>query len=410
MTDLAEPGRDESFWSMPKPLMAALIISAALCLALASLTYGTSDVLYFQSYVAKAAHDGTAALYRDGAGLIAYHPEWVQQMIHPPAMLTYCNAIQYLENVSGIPFRFWFRLLTTIAYLASAVFVWRLASAKAAIYYALCPAAIIIAGFHGNSDPLIDAMLLASVYAAESKRRPALSGMFYGIACSIKIWPLFLLLAFMMGLRTLRDRLYFGTLAVAAIIVLAFPHILADPRLIVSTVLGYRSTVLCEWGLSRWPSYVRIGVPFTFTAIAVAVLYLRKQHASLSYMVGSSILIFLVLTPGFGVQYLAWLLPFCFVFGGYVTSAVYAASSIFLAGFYTFWSGGIPWYFADVVNLAREGPASKAVVYLAAMCWVTLAISAVRAMTGRVEDRPAEQMVMSPVSGRKGIPIAAGES
>lgn len=385
MTDLEKPGREKSLRSIPKPMMAALVISAALCLALASLTYGTNDVLFFQSYVAKAAHDGTAALYRHGANLVAYHPEWVEPMAHPPAMLTLWRAVQYLENVSGIPFRFWFRLLTIMAHLASAVFVWRLATAKAAIYYVLCPAAIMIAGFHGNSDPLLVVMLLASVYAAECQCRPGLSGVLFGIACSIKLWPLCLVLAFMLGLKTWRDRLHFGALALVVVATTALPHILADPRLIISCVLGYRSNSGL-WGLSQWPSYVRIGVPVTFSVIAIAVVYLRKRNASLTYMVGSSIILFLVLTPGFGVQYLAWILPFCFLFGGQTTNAVYVASSVFLAVIYTYWSGGIPWYFADAL---RQHNGYEVVVYFAAVCWVTLAVSAVRAVIGRFRHSTA---------------------
>src|SRR5664279_24146 len=115
--------RDKSLRSMPSPLMAALAVSAALCLALASLTYGTNDVLFFQSYAASAARDGAAALYRNGGPLVAWHPKSVEPMAHPPAMLTLWTALQYAQNVSGVPFRFWFRLLTTLAFLASAIFV-----------------------------------------------------------------------------------------------------------------------------------------------------------------------------------------------------------------------------------------------------------------------------------------------
>jgi uncharacterized membrane protein len=368
--DLAKSDREKSLWPIPRRLMTALVISATLCLALASLTYGTNDVLYFQSIAAKAAHDGTAALYRDGARLVAYHPESVQPMTQPPSVLAPLAGLQYLENVSDVPFRFWFRLLTTIAHLASAVFLWRIVSLKAAIYYVLCPAAIMIAGFHGNSDPLVVAMLLASIYAAEC-RCPALSGALFGIGCSIKVWPLFLALAFLLGLKTWRARFYFCTLAMAVAATLAFPHILADPWLIISKVLGYHSSS-GMWGLSQRPSYVRIGIPFTFTAIAVATVYLRMRNASLSYMIGSSIILFLVLTPGFGVQYLMWILPFCFLFGGQVAEAVYAASSVFLVIVYTYWSGGIPWYFADAL-IKHSG--SGVVGYFAAVCWVTLAVS-----------------------------------
>jgi uncharacterized membrane protein len=256
------------------------------------------------------------------------------------------------------------------------VFVWRLATAKAAIYYALCPAAIMVSGFHGTSDPVIVSLLLASIYAAECKYRPALSGILYGIACSIKLWPLFLLLAFMLGLKTWRARLHFGTLALLIFVALAFPHILAGPWLIISTVFGYRS-VAGYWGLSIFRPYVRIGIPFTFTAIAVAVVYLRKRNASLSYMAGSSIMLFLVLTPGGGVQYLVWLLPFCFLFGDQVTIGVYATSSAFIAAAYTLWSGGIPWYFGDAL-ISHSG--SEIVFCLAGVCWITLAASAMTSL------------------------------
>jgi hypothetical protein len=376
MTDLAESGRGKSLREMPGPMMAALLISAMECLALAAMTYGTSDVLFFQSYAVKAAHDGATALYRDGANLVAYHPDHVERMAHPPAMLDLWEAVQYVEKASGIPFRFWFRLLTIIANLVSAVFVWKLATAKAAIFYVLCPAAIMIAGFHGNSDPLIVAALLASVYAAECKGRSALSGVLYGVALSMKVWPLFLILAIMLGLKTWRARFCFGTLALATVAALALPHILTNPRLIISSVFGYRS-ISGWWGLSLLPSYVHIGVPLTFAAIAVAAVYLRKRNASLSYMTGSSIILFLVLTPGFGVQYLAWVLPFCFLFGNHVVLGVYATSSAFVAVTYTFYSGGIPWYFADAL-IRHSG--FEVVICFGAVCWIVLAASAMTSL------------------------------
>lgn len=365
--------------------MAALAVSAALCLALASLTYGTNDVLFFQSYAVTAARDGATALYRHGAPLVAWHPKSVEPMAHPPAMLTLWTAVQYAQNVSGVPFRFWFRVLTTLAFLASAVLVWRLANAKAAIYYALCPTAIMISGFHGNSDPLVVAMVLTAVYAAECRHRPGWAGVCYGIACSIKVWPLFLVVAFMFGLKTGRDRLRFGVLAVATAAALAFPYILADPALILSKVFSYRSDS-GRWGLSQWPAYVPIGVPLAFLAVVATAIYLRKREASLTCLVGWSILLFLVLTPGFGIQYLAWILPFCFLFGGRVTAAVYAISSVFLASLYTYLSGGLPWYFADML-ITRAG--SPAITYFAELCWLTLAVSAVTSLRSAHPRMPA---------------------
>ena len=239
---------------------------------------------------------------------------------------------------------------------------------------------------------VVVALLLASIYAAECKGRPGLAGILYGIACSIKLWPLFLGLAFMLSLKTWRARFYFGAMAFVIAAALAFPHILAGPWLIISRVFGYRS-VSGAWGLSIFQSYVRIGIPFTFTAITVAVVYLRKRNASLSYMAGISIIVFLVLTPGFGVQYLAWMLPFCCLFGDKVMIGVYATSSAFATVTYTFLSGGIPWYFADA--LSRHG-GYDVVLCIGAVCWITLAASAVTGLRfagleAALRNRPAAQ-------------------
>ena len=372
-----------SFWPVPRSLMLALAVSALICLALAALTYGSNDVVYFQSYVVKASHEGIDALYRDGANLIAFHPDFVAPMTNPPALLGLLAGIQRFQDLSGLPFRFWFRLLTTIANLVSALLVWRIVSLRAAVAYALCPTAIMIAGFHGHPDPLVVALLLASVYFAE--RNSAIpAGLLFGIACSIRVWPLFVGLAFLLGMQTWRSRLRFcgSGAVVAAVLALPYaPHL----RAAVANILRYHGAS-GAWGLSQLPFYVPIGVPFTFTAIALSLVYLRRRGARLSFMVGFSMLLFLVLTPGFSVQYLAWLSPFYFLFGNRPAIALYITASVFLAAVYTQWSGGIPWYFADSL-IHHSG--WLAVGYSAAVCWLTLAISAFLALEGFKPSPPS---------------------
>jgi hypothetical protein len=177
-------------------------------------------------------------------------------------------------------------------------------------------------------------------------------------------------------LESWRARLRFCISAAGVAAALTFPYLFGDSKAILSNLLGYHGSA-GMWGLSQRPWYARVGVPVTFSAIAGLVVYLRVRHASLIYMIGSSILLFLVLTPGFSVQYLAWILPFCFLFGSQVGGAVYATSSVFLAIVYTYWSGGVPWYFADSL-IPHAG--SGLVGYSAALCWMTLAISIVSAI------------------------------
>jgi hypothetical protein len=81
--------------------------------------------------------------------------------------------------------------------------------------------------------------------------------------------------------------------------------------------------------------------------IIALMLLLSRRPVSLYGRCAISTFLFLWIIPGFGVQYLAWLVPFALFFGEVWTIAVYASSSVFLFAVYTFWPGGFPWYYAD---------------------------------------------------------------
>jgi len=341
-------------------------------LMLASFTYGTNDILFFKSYAVKAGSSGVAALYSEGAPLVEFHPEWNEQMAHPPGIIHVWRATLWVEQHTGIPFRFWFRLLTMLAHVLTAVAVYRLLGVRAATAFVLCPAAIMIAGFHGNSDPIVIALLIWAVLGTETGWRPSWTGLLFAAACSVKVWPLFLIPAFCLYLSNWRQRAAFLATAGAAGMVFGAPYTFQFPMLIAKTVFGYRSTG-GWWGFAGTVAgYEQFGTALSFTAVLLMSLYLHRAGLRLYEVVGGAIAVFLVFTPGFGVQYLAWMFPFCFVLGWRFVAGFYAVSTALLYSAYTHWSGGLPWYFAD---LLRPGAAqSWTVVYAATACWIVLVI------------------------------------
>ncbi len=106
--------------------MIGLIAAAAVCVTLASTTYGTNDILFFKSYAVKAEQVGVAPLYRDGAELVEFHTDWVEQMAHPPGAIHVWQATLRVEKRTGVPFRVWFRMLTTLAHLLTALALYRM--------------------------------------------------------------------------------------------------------------------------------------------------------------------------------------------------------------------------------------------------------------------------------------------
>jgi hypothetical protein len=84
---------------------------------------------------------------------------------------------------------------------------------------------------------------------------------------------------------------------------------------------------------------------------------------------GFLLFLFLSLTPGFGVQYLAWLVPWVVVLGERVTGVYYLAGTTFLLAYYTTAAGRFPWYLANSLERTAWTPA---VIYLGLVCWIVI--------------------------------------
>ncbi len=379
-SDLSSP----EFWTWPgtlspsrraffRPFLLAAIIAVAIGAFLATTTYGTNDILFFKSYAVKAQRVGVAPLYRDGANLVEFHTDWVEQMAHPPGAIHLWEATEWVEERTGVPFRVWFRLLTTLAHVLTAVALYRMLGGQLATYFVLCPAAILLAGFHGNSDPLVVALLIWAVYCAEKRYPVFWTVLLFAAACSIKVWPLFLVPAFVLCLSDWRRRIVFLASVPAAWFVLGAPYTFQFPMLILKTVFGYRSAGHW-WGFAATvPGYDLFGTALTFAGVGAISVYLHRKGVRLYGVVGGAIAVFVVFTPGFGVNYLAWILPFCLLLPWRLIVGIFVSSSALLLVAYTHWSGGFPWYFAD---LLRPGAAlSWAVIYTSTVCWITLLIA-----------------------------------
>ena len=63
----------------------------------------------------------------------------------------------------------------------------------AVLLMALCPTSIMISGFHGNTDPLMIALLLLSVYLIEGDAPSWIAGVAMGLATNVKVVPVVLL-------------------------------------------------------------------------------------------------------------------------------------------------------------------------------------------------------------------------
>jgi Gpi18-like mannosyltransferase len=232
------------------------------------------------------------------------------------------------------------------------------ALAVATYGWALC--AILVSGFHGNTDALYAFLCLLAAYYASEPRRFFMCGLALAGALNVKLLPLLLIPPLAAQCRSTRDlRRFLGGLSVAAIPYLPFVFTVGPS--LYRNMLAYNSNQ-DNWGLVALLNasyatqafgdaarhlaavYFPLARYMILVAIAVASLQGWRVREPAYRLCALSFIVFLVLTPGFGVQYTIMVAPLlCAVSLG--RGAVYASlAGVFIGSVYLYFKlPGTPW-------------------------------------------------------------------
>ena len=347
------------------------LLAVAVRMALVATTYGTNDVGFKATWAELVSRVGISGAYA-----------YTRMLNHPPESLLMMQGMKRLADAMDVAFGDVFRSVQVLADVATSLALYTIGlrlggpghAQKLALFVLLSPAAGFLSGFHGNTDPTMSALLMVAV-ALFFAKRPALSGVALAMAVGIKIPPLLVAPLFAMYFPR-SSRYAFVTAFAITGAVLFLPAVVIGGPVVVRNIFGYAGNLPYEWGVpgvafaisrnvpaasaagqSVMKFYIAYGRYFEYLAIiAVWLLAFRKRdrrEKDLPQLIAIMLMTVLVLAPGFGVQYMSWivaLLPFALPWRGAV--AVNAAISLFLFVTYTVWSGGWPWWFADIARPA----------------------------------------------------------
>jgi hypothetical protein len=349
----APPERISRRWRTAVAVAAACAFLFKLFLAL--FTEGTLDTAAFADHLAKIEEFGGVGAYRvSGAFNNPFNS--------PPFIVHFLKAVGWLAHTTGLPFAFWLRLPCVLADAGSLYLVWKLLERSGVrretplllVMLALSPVSIIISGFHGNTDPLMIFFILLSAYLLEARGCVWLAAVAFGLAFNIKVAPLIFAPALWFYLPGMRRRIEYFGLAALVFLCGSLPYLLSDPLLIVRSVFGY-SSIYGHWGwthlAAKWfPESLQFARPphgvtgahavaaaagkwLLLALIAAAALWFnrRKDRPPLTLQLGFAAAIFLFLTPGFGAQYLSWLVPWVVFPGWRACLAYHLAAGLYLA-------------------------------------------------------------------------------
>jgi hypothetical protein len=345
----------------------ASFVAFSIKLAIAWNTFGTNDVISFYQFAVFLNLHGLEWTYTHE---IAFN--------HPPLIAYFLIAIYKLSQIpvldeNGVSFPFLLRFPGIVADLVTVWVVFRIVTlarlktpAWALMLFALSPVSLMISGFHGNTDPVMVMFLgLAALGCVQEK--PVLSGIFFAIACQIKIIPVLLMPMFFFYWWHRRAALKYLSSAVLISIALWNVPLLKFPLTFAENVLSYGS-FWGLWGITYWlrltglrefssvtffkfPPLENVVVIILKLVIIIAVLLIawrRRQlgPTGLVHSMAYAWIIFFVLSPGVCAQYMIWLAPFVLLLWPSFYAILTATSTLFLFFFYNVISGGFPWYLA----------------------------------------------------------------
>jgi ALG6, ALG8 glycosyltransferase family len=379
---LEKVARDQRASHQARWLIGAAGLAMLIKLWLAWHTQGTLDIPGYQDHLDKIREFGAAAYNMTGV--------FGNPLNVPPFALHLVQVADLLTRSTGIPFRFWWRLPSIAGDAGSLWLVWQIIkrspqlklSFPAVLFLALCPASIMISGIHGNLDPMMVFLALLSLFVLTVKRSVWVAALVFGMALNIKVVPLIFAPALFFYLPDIGQRIRFFAVALGLFLLGSLPYIWQNPFGIVRSVFGHAG-MYSHWGwtlllvLARHESVftgesgfrppgvhgsIAVVAKYLLIAAIIAVsFWMNKQHRPphLFIQFGAVTFLFMFFTPGFGAQYLSWLVPWIVALGLRPTMVFYLSSGAYLMAAY----GCVSSLFGCDSHL-----------YLGLVCWVSLVV------------------------------------
>lgn len=320
-------------------LILVILLGLALRLFLAHTIEGSFDVYRWEDVANKL-------IERENIFLQTYETDgnpWSANS--PPPWYVLAWMLKLISNISGVSFYFLIKLPMILAdviiilllFLIGRRLGWKARhSLGASLLFAVHPISILISSAHGQFDSIATLFVVLAIYAFLSvkltpfgwlQRNELFCALFIGIGILIKLFPLFLLPFFFFKMNGIKKRIAFVFWAlvplgigVGSLLFVSLDSFINE----FSLLFGYPS-LYAVWGyplllnfmnyLFRVPGYEFLDAFFRITGtpvlgVALLIMGFLARKLEISKGIVIMFLVFYTFTPGFGGQYLTWILPF----------------------------------------------------------------------------------------------------
>jgi hypothetical protein len=297
-------------------------------LLIAWISIGNDDAHGWHYHSAIVREHGVRFAYENSAALWKFN--------HPPLMGYWAAFAKWISEPDFQTFTMWMKAPGLLAELMSAALIYRIwakhdrsKGAWAFAAYGLSLPLIFVSGYHCNTDAIYAGLTLLAMYWMQETRRPFWAGLALAAALNVKILPIFLVPPLLAQCRSPRELLRVGV-GLALGILPYLPFLVISFRAVYANMVAYNSQQT-EWGLmafvlqtAKTPAFAEyayefrdVFVPYARYLILLVVLVFSViaaiRRRPNGYELGAlAWALFLVFTPGYGVQYSVCVLPLLF--------------------------------------------------------------------------------------------------
>ena len=263
-----------------------------------------------------------------------------------------------------IPEAVLFKSFFALFHLISVYYFYQLARRnwKITLWYAINPISLLVITFHGQFDVIPVALLLFALSLLEQKKYTAV-GIALSLAVTLKTWPVLFIYPF---LRRMPKKIWVLLFLLPSFFLLLYPLIFAHSLgssvqslgSILFVLLRYQG-VPTAWGGGYLLSLLTTNkwVYFMYKLIFVGgfvLFFLTQRKTRIIDELLTLFLLFFVCTPGFGIQWLLWLVPFLLLSKKPFSLLFYVPLVLMLAVAYLSWQplGATDLFQVQVVSLS----------------------------------------------------------
>jgi hypothetical protein len=321
------------------PLAIAIGVSVRLVIWWA--TIGSNDVTGWSEHAASVGEFGLAEAYRAS-----------QVFNHPPLIGLFSSWMWDLADQDMQIFARLIKLPGLAGELLAMLALHRIGGIRLAALYALLPAPILVAAYHGNTDCLYAAFALIAALVWDRKCY-MLAGFALAAALNVKLIPLVLVPLFVIASPNRKALIRFSLALGLGMLPYLLPALQAGEAMY-RNMITYNSNP-DEWGFlallndaEKRPETQALVMPLRVfvleagryvimgSSIALALCSRRRLRLSMREQVALVAALFLFFAPGFGVQYVAFVVPLLLAVSVYAGVFWGVTSGAFIGTLYVF--------------------------------------------------------------------------